>query len=71
MNRVVSTVIAAAFAAASVAAIAADNKPAVEKKPEAAAQKPATAEHGKQTMSPAKADPKADAKSGAQPAAAK
>jgi hypothetical protein len=71
MKRAVSLVVAAAFAAAGLAAVAAENKPAMEKqKPQAAAQKPATAEKAKQAMSPsAKTDQKADAKPAAQPTA--
>jgi Ni/Co efflux regulator RcnB len=63
MNRVVSSIVAAAFAAVSLAAVAND-KPAVDKqKADAAAQKPATAEKAKQGMAPVtKTEPKADTK---------
>ncbi len=68
MKRVVSAVIAAAFAAVSLAAVA----QTPEKKVDAAAQKPATAEKAKEGAAPStKAEPKADAKPATQPAPAK
>jgi Ni/Co efflux regulator RcnB len=63
MNRAVSAIIAAAFAAASFAAVANDKTVAEKQKPEAAAQQPASADKAKHGMAPAiKTEPKADAK---------
>jgi Ni/Co efflux regulator RcnB len=63
MTRVVSTLVAAAFAAVSLAAVANDKPAADKQKAEAAAQRPATAEKTKQGAAPVtKTEPKADAK---------
>jgi Ni/Co efflux regulator RcnB len=63
MNKTLSVIVAAAFAAVSLAAVANDKPAADKQKAQAAAQQPATAEKAKQGATPVtKTEPKADAK---------